>query len=83
MKDDELIAALKTSAKDMRSEGYQIAAGYFDKAAARIEALTAEVDKLRQVLCMAIEWDGHDEHGVEALWLNEARAALQPQEKLG
>ena len=36
-----------------------------------------EVDALRAVLELAIEWDGCDAMGVDAVWLEQARAALE------
>lgn len=48
-------------------------------AAAKIEAQEAEIKDLREALKNAIEWDGHDDEGVPAVWLDDARAALGEQ----
>ena len=51
-------------------------------AASRIragEAAIAERDRLRAALREAIEWNGEDDCGVPAVWLQRARAALEPR----
>ncbi len=115
MKDDELIAALELHAyddcneQDIHTHICYIAARRFKALTARIEALTAEVDRLKLDLqakdClqdsayqagMKHGWncavsgdrDAYDtaissEHIAELRRVNEARAALQPQEKVG
>ena len=47
--------------------------------AAAIRELIAERDRLRAVLREAIEWNGEDDCGVPAVWLERARAALEPR----
>lgn len=68
MKDDELIARLRAW-EPLVSSGYGVpAAGQpMHEAAARIEALTAEVERVKE----------------ELLAEKQLRAALQPQEKMG
>lgn len=42
-----------------------------------LRQIIAERDQLRKVLEKAIEWDGWDEEGIPALWLQEAQALLK------
>ena len=53
-------------------------AGSCEGAAYQIEIrkLRAENEALREVLEAAIEWDGYDDGGVPAVWLDQARQAL-------
>jgi hypothetical protein len=44
--------------------------------AAHIAALEARCDALAGALGEAIVWDGYDEDGVPAVWLDQADAAL-------
>ena len=43
---------------------------------ARAEAAEARCARLKKALAEAINWDGEDELGVPAVWLEEARQAL-------
>ncbi len=110
MKDDELIEKLRNCANGIGSlKSDQGDYGICDDAADAIEALTAEVERLKLDLqakdClqdsayqagMKHGWncavsgdrDAYDtaissEHIAELRRVNEARAALQPQEKMG
>lgn len=47
-----------------------------DEATARAEAAEAQNAKLREALSEAIVWNGYDDDGVSAVWLDQARAAL-------
>jgi len=38
--------------------------------------LLAEADELREVLKEAVAWDGHDDHGMPAVWFVQAEAVL-------
>lgn len=54
---------------------------YSSKQALDIIMLGQEVGRLREALQEAIEWDGYDEENVEAVWLEQARAALAEKEE--
>ena len=47
---DDLIARLRATAEADAAYGYEARGGLFDEAADRIEALTAEVERLREAL---------------------------------
>jgi len=63
------IAELERELKDSEEEGCA--------AEDRIRELEAENARLREALEAAIEWDGDDEEGVEAVWLKLANKALE------
>ena len=44
-----------------------------------VEWLLEDRERLRAVLREAIEWNGEDDCGVPAVWLERARAALEPR----
>lgn len=52
----------------------------YRKAVADRKALEAENARLLAIIAEAVEWDGHDEEGVPAVWYDEARAALGEQQ---
>jgi hypothetical protein len=54
MDNKELIADLEQAAKDIRSEGYQIAAGYYVKAAQALAAADARIAEQGRLLQQAM-----------------------------
>ena len=48
----------------------------FEGVSADLFAAADEIERLRAALWEAVEWDGHDAEGVEAVWLEQARIAL-------
>jgi hypothetical protein len=55
---------------------HAVAAQELNTANAQIAALEARCDALAGALGEAIVWDGYDEDGVPAVWLDQADAAL-------
>lgn len=75
---DEEAAAVRKAADEIeRMQNVQTS--YFGMIIQLIEHAreqAEEIEQLRAALREAIEWGGHDAEGVEAIWLEQARAAL-------
>ena len=47
----------------------------------RYDEMKAQRDQLREALEEAVTWDSHDSEGVDAVWLEQARAAMAATEE--